>query len=76
MQRIHGSDDSADADREESKLIAASDRTVCHAAKKKKSLLFNKPLMASITLYCIWSLHDMAYTEVRIFLHIVQKRKW
>jgi hypothetical protein len=30
----------------------------------KKSLLKNWPLMSSIIVYCIFSLHDMAYTEV------------
>lgn len=29
------------------------------------SLLKNWPLMSSILLYCVFSLHDMAYTEVR-----------
>lgn len=30
----------------------------------KKSLWKNWPLMSSIIVYCILSLHDMAYTEV------------
>lgn len=30
----------------------------------KKSLLKNWPLMSAITGYCIFSLHDMAYSEV------------
>nr|CBX25429.1 hypothetical_protein [Oryza glaberrima] len=30
----------------------------------KKSLLSNWPLMSSIILYCVFSFHDMAYTEV------------
>ncbi|KAI9157674.1 hypothetical protein LWI28_026113 [Acer negundo] len=30
----------------------------------KKSLLKNWPLMSSIIVYCVFSLHDMAYTEV------------
>ena len=34
----------------------------------KKSLIKNWPLMSSMTLYCVFSLHDMAYTEVYIFL--------
>lgn len=33
----------------------------------KKSLLKNWPLMSSIIVYCVFSLHDMAYTEVYIF---------
>lgn len=32
--------------------------------KKNKSLWSSKPLMGSIAVYCIWSLHDMAYSEV------------
>lgn len=32
----------------------------------KKSLLRNWPLMSSIIVYCIFSLHDMAYTEVSL----------
>uniref|UniRef100_A0A0E0F2E2 Major facilitator superfamily (MFS) profile domain-containing protein n=1 Tax=Oryza meridionalis TaxID=40149 RepID=A0A0E0F2E2_9ORYZ len=30
----------------------------------KKSLLSNWPLMSSIILYCVFSFHDMAYTEI------------
>lgn len=30
----------------------------------QKNLLKNWPLMSSIIVYCIFSLHDMAYTEV------------
>ncbi|XP_044512375.1 protein ZINC INDUCED FACILITATOR-LIKE 1-like [Mangifera indica] len=30
----------------------------------KKSLLKNWPLMSSIIVYCVFSLHDMAYTEI------------
>lgn len=33
-----------------------------------ESLLKNWPLMSSIIVYCIFSLHDMAYTEVFISL--------
>lgn len=32
----------------------------------KQSLLKNWPLMSSIIVYCVFSLHDMAYTEVLI----------
>lgn len=32
--------------------------------KKNKSLWSSKPLMGSIAVYCIWSLHDMAYSEI------------
>lgn len=37
----------------------------------KKSLLKNWPLMSSIIVYCVFSLHDMAYTEVNYFLFFV-----
>jgi hypothetical protein len=30
----------------------------------KKSLFRNWPLMSSIIIYCVFSFHDMAYTEV------------
>lgn len=30
----------------------------------KKSLFKNWPLMSSVIVYCIFSLHDMAYSEV------------
>lgn len=32
----------------------------------KMSLLRNWPLMSSIIVYCIFSLHDMAYTELSL----------
>ena len=28
----------------------------------------NRPMIAAISLYCIWGLHDMAYSEVYNFL--------
>lgn len=34
--------------------------------KAKTSILMNWPLMSSIIVYCVFSLHDMAYTEVKI----------
>ncbi|GMH13268.1 hypothetical protein Nepgr_015109 [Nepenthes gracilis] len=34
------------------------------APTSKKSLIKNWPLMSSILVYCIFSLHDMAYTEI------------
>ena len=33
-----------------------------------ESLLKNWPLMSSIIIYCVFSLHDMAYTEVHLKL--------
>ena len=35
----------------------------CESASEQ-SLLKNWPLMSSITVYCIFALHDMAYAEV------------
>jgi hypothetical protein len=32
--------------------------------QEKTSLLSRKAFIGSIAIYCIWSLHDMAYTEV------------
>lgn len=34
-----------------------------------ESLIRNWPLMSSIIVYCIFSLHDMAYTEVLLILN-------
>lgn len=34
--------------------------------KAKTSILMNWPLMSSIIVYCVFQLHDMAYTEVNI----------
>jgi hypothetical protein len=36
----------------------------------KESLLKNWPLMSSIIVYCVFSLHDMAYTEVSLILFL------
>lgn len=45
-----------------------SDETEDTDGKRKKdstgSLFKNWPLMSSILVYCVFSLHDMAYTEV------------
>ncbi|KAK3228566.1 hypothetical protein Dsin_000447 [Dipteronia sinensis] len=41
----------------------------------KKSLLKNWPLMSSIIVYCVFSLHDMAYTEI-FSLWAVSQRKY
>lgn len=36
----------------------------------KTSILKNWPLMSSILVYCVFSLHDMTYTEVKIILNL------
>ncbi|VAI04179.1 unnamed protein product [Triticum turgidum subsp. durum] len=38
-----------------------------NSSNTKKSLFKNWPLMSSIIVYCVFSFHDMAYTEVLIF---------
>jgi hypothetical protein len=35
-----------------------------NSSDTKKSLFKNWPLISSITVYCVFSFHDMAYTEV------------
>lgn len=66
-------DDSAkdEAQANLSKVVTVPEETETrpHDSEQKKkvttwSLLRNWPLMASINVYCLWSLHDMAYTEV------------
>ncbi|XP_058108923.1 protein ZINC INDUCED FACILITATOR-LIKE 1-like [Magnolia sinica] len=44
-------------------------------ASKDKSLFLNWPLMSSIIVYCVFSLHDMAYTEI-FSLWAVSDRKY
>ena len=41
----------------------------------KKSLWRNWPLMSSIIVYCVFSLHDMAYTEVSLIPSFFNKKK-
>jgi hypothetical protein len=41
--------------------------------KPKESLMKNWPLMSSIIVYCVFSLHDMAYTEVNFIQFYVNK---
>ena len=38
------------------------------AVPKTENLLLNWPLMSSIVVYCFFSVHDMAYTEVYLLL--------
>lgn len=42
----------------------------------KKSLFRNWPLMSSIIVYCIFSFHDMAYTEVFAFCLLIMTLKF
>jgi len=48
---------------------AASDTKDGNESAPKENLFKNWPLMSSIILYCVFSLHDMAYTEV---YHIIK----
>ncbi len=49
---------------------------------QKKPLLSRKPFIGGLVLYCIWSLHDMAYVEVFSFdlqerlFHIFESLSW
>lgn len=42
----------------------------CESASEG-SLFKNWPLMSSITVYCIFALHDMAYSEVTFFCFLL-----
>lgn len=52
-----------------------SEETADRAPKSGESLLKNWPLMSSIIVYCIFSLHDMAYSEI-FSLWAVSSRKY
>ena len=42
----------------------------------EKNLLKNWPLMSSIIVYCVFSFHDMAYTEVSPFMMWFRRLRW
>ncbi|XP_049404327.1 protein ZINC INDUCED FACILITATOR-LIKE 1-like [Solanum stenotomum] len=54
---------------------AASDAKDGNESAPKENLFKNWPLMSSIILYCVFSLHDMAYTEI-FSLWTVSPRKF
>nr|XP_016442353.1 PREDICTED: protein ZINC INDUCED FACILITATOR-LIKE 1-like isoform X2 [Nicotiana tabacum] len=56
-------------------LEAASDTKEGNESTPKENLFKNWPLMSSIILYCVFSLHDMAYTEI-FSLWAVSPRKF
>ncbi|MCD7465543.1 Protein ZINC INDUCED FACILITATOR-LIKE 1 [Datura stramonium] len=56
-------------------LEAASDTKDKNESAPKENLFKNWPLMSSIILYCVFSLHDMAYTEI-FSLWAVSPRKF
>ncbi|KAK9170608.1 hypothetical protein Syun_002748 [Stephania yunnanensis] len=45
-------------------LKEKKDEIDCKKTDSNKSLFKNWPLMSSIIVYCVFSLHDMAYTEI------------
>ncbi|KAK4379127.1 hypothetical protein RND71_000989 [Anisodus tanguticus] len=56
-------------------LEAASDTKEGNESTSKKNLYKNWPLMSSIIIYCVFSLHDMAYSEI-FSLWAVSPRKF
>ncbi|KAK0592063.1 hypothetical protein LWI29_012673 [Acer saccharum] len=73
---MHG-DDSISSDASIDALESASCQSKQEGSEgtSKKSLLKNWPLMSSIIVYCVFSLHDMAYTEI-FSLWAVSQRKY
>ncbi|KAK1579060.1 hypothetical protein Q3G72_035232 [Acer saccharum] len=74
---MHG-DDNASPDASIDDLESASclsSSQLKQEGSSKKSLLKNWPLMSSIIVYCVFSLHDMAYTEI-FSLWAVSQRKY
>ncbi|CAN4111348.1 unnamed protein product [Withania somnifera] len=56
-------------------LEAASDTKEGNESTSKENLFKNWPLMSSIIVYCVFSLHDMAYSEI-FSLWAVSPRKF
>ncbi|TYI29464.1 hypothetical protein ES332_A05G318500v1 [Gossypium tomentosum] len=72
------SDDSYDAleaASNESNTKDITEKEEGRESTSKQSLLKNWPLMSSIIVYCVFSLHDMAYTEI-FSLWAVSPRKY
>ncbi|XVE99080.1 hypothetical protein REPUB_Repub03eG0165800 [Reevesia pubescens] len=72
------SNDSYDALEAASHELSAKEITEADEGKEsssKQSLIKNWPLMSSIIVYCVFSLHDMAYTEI-FSLWAVSPRKY
>jgi hypothetical protein len=53
---------------------ASEIKQIPEGQKPNQSLIKNWPLMSSIIVYCVFSLHDMAYTEVN-FMHFYVSAK-
>lgn len=67
------SDDSYDAleaASNESNTKDITEKDEGRESTSKQSLLKNWPLMSSIIVYCVFSLHDMAYSEVLIIFNL------
>ncbi|KAF5185453.1 Zinc induced facilitator, partial [Thalictrum thalictroides] len=56
--------DALEASSKECNLKTAIKEKDKNHSQSKKSLLKNWPLMSSIIVYCVFSLHDMAYSEI------------
>ena len=52
-------------------LEAASDTKDGNESAPKENLFKNWPLMSSIISYCIFALHDMAYSEVYLYISLI-----
>ncbi|XP_069149139.1 protein ZINC INDUCED FACILITATOR-LIKE 1-like [Solanum lycopersicum] len=52
-------------------LEAASDTKDENESAPKENLFKNWPLMSSIISYCIFALHDMAYSEVYLYISLI-----
>jgi hypothetical protein len=50
---------------------AEASTTQGSAESHKKSLFRNWPLMSSIITYCVFSLHDTAYSEVVTVINVI-----
>jgi F0F1-type ATP synthase membrane subunit c/vacuolar-type H+-ATPase subunit K len=51
------------------KKLSSPPESMIGDKQEKTSLMSRKAFIGSIAIYCIWSLHDMAYTEV-LFTHL------
>lgn len=59
------SDDALEACECVSDLKESNEETEGRGSTSKQSLFRNWPYMSSIIVYCVFSLHDIAYTEVK-----------
>ncbi|XP_058078198.1 protein ZINC INDUCED FACILITATOR-LIKE 1-like isoform X2 [Magnolia sinica] len=64
VQGRHSSFDSLEASLNGCDLKASIEETKVKEPTSNGNLFMNWPLMSSIIVYCVFSLHDMAYTEI------------